>query len=217
MTTVLEKDQAEIRRGVFEMATAVKDALRSANRAFRNHDLDLADDVIAGDADINQAWLELDQLCSRVLAIRHLVATNLRGVLAAVRISSHLERIGDHAAHIAEKTMSLKDRAQGASADELFAMGETAIAMVGGSAQAFLDRDVRAARLVNARDEEIDVLFAKLTRRLLREMAEDRHRVDRNHSLLEIGRSLERIGDRVRSICEMVVYDVMGKQVEMNR
>jgi len=216
MSTAFERDFNAIRRKVYEMAADVEDSVRGAVRAYESLNSDIAEEVVEGDGAVNLAQLEIDDLCAETIVRRQPVAQDLRGLIAVVRITSNLERIGDHAVHVAEEALGLERRPAGEDLRDLVAMGTVAAELVGESARAFLRRDADRARRVARRDEEIDVPYAKLAQRFIRQLAEDRKQVQRSYSILLSARSIERIGDHVCNICEAVVYACQGQHVELN-
>ena len=185
---------------------AAESAISRAMRALVERDPILAQEVIDGDDVVDRLELEIDQLCIDVIALKTPAARDLRFVLMSAKIAPILERMADLATNIARRSLSLLDEPQLKPYIDLPRMSEIALHMLGGALEAYANTDSQKAREVILEDNEIDNLFGQVFRELFTYMAEDPKTIKRVTQLLFIAKHLERIGDQVTNICEMVVY-----------
>jgi len=181
-------------------------AVRKAMRSLVERDTEAAREVLAGDDRVDRLEVEIDGLCIDVLALRQPAARDLRFVVAVIKITPILERIADHACNIARAAIDLNDEPQLPPQIELMRMAETASEMLRAALDSFTHGDAAAARLLIARDDEIDELYDRIFHGLISLMASDPASTARAARLLLVGKHLERIGDYVTDSCELTVY-----------
>jgi phosphate transport system protein len=150
----------------------------------------------------------------RLLALRQPMATDLRFITSAMRIGSDLERIGDLAVNIAERTMDLLKAPQLKPLIDIPRMAELAQEMVRDALNAFINGDDKLAQEVCERDDVIDQLNDQVFRELLTYMIQDSRTISRAVDLILVGRHLERIADHATNIGEDVIYMVRGKTIK---
>ena len=200
----------ELRDHVLLMGGEVERAIDEATRALIERDSDLAEQVLRDDDRVDRLELEADQLCVRLLALYPLGQSqaehDLRLVVTAIKITPILERIADHACNIARAAIYLNDEPQLKPYFDLPKMSWLACEMLRLSLDAFADADADAARAVIARDDEIDRLYDRIFHELLDRMSKDAAAAGRAARLLLVAKHLERIGDYVTDICELIVY-----------
>ena len=199
-------DLEALRDRLSEMAGRAETALTKAMEAVRTRNARLADEVFADDAGIDAVELEVEEKCLRFLGLQQPVARDLRFLVASIRLSNDLERIGDHAVNIAQSAVKLAGMATVSPPEDFARMGERARAALRDSVSAWLRDDVVLARQVCERDSEIDSdkaqVFASLSRRMLRESTA----VPALLEFLLISRNLERVGDLATNIAEEAIF-----------
>lgn len=211
-----EEDIALLNKEILKMGLMVEEAMSNAILSFKNKDFDLAKLVQQGDREINQMENDLCDQCALLLAREQPVASDLRHILSAIKIISQLERIGDHAVHIAGRTLRIgEERYLRSSLVNFPLMEELGRKMMIDSLNAFVEGDPELAREVAKRDAEMDDLNEKVTRKVLKKLQEDSEKLEQGIELLFMSRYLERYGDHVRNICEWVLYSALGEHVDL--
>lgn len=212
-----ERDLGELRQNVLNMGSIVERGVCDAARAVFEVDLDLAEGVIAREAQVNRLQLELDEAIVRLLALQQLLAADLRLVLAVGRINSDLERIGDQAVNIAEAALRLSQYPRTSPPlVDLPQMAALAEGMVRDALNAMVESDEVKAKHVLARDDDVDDLRDQAFRALLAFMMSDSSKVFPAFDLILVAKDLERIGDLATNIAEDVIYVVAGRDVRHN-
>jgi phosphate transport system protein len=194
----------------------VEEALRQAVESLVNKDGELARAVVAGDAAINQVEQEIEDRCIVLIAREQPVATDLRKLITSLKIVTQLERMGDHALHVAKGTLRLLPETYMKPLIDIPRMAEIGIGMIRDVLTAFLDNNAERAREVASRDHLVDELHNQVMREVFTYMMENTKNIPQSISLLFISRFLERVGDHVTNICEWVVYSATGERVELN-
>jgi phosphate transport system protein len=195
------------------MGALVEDQIRRAMQSLVDRDDALAHDVIDRDREVNAYDVEVDEKCVELLALHQPTAGDLRFITTAMKIVTDLERIGDQAVNIAQRTVELNREPQLKPYIDLPRMSEQAQRMVKDSLDAFVMRDTELARRVCAADDPVDALKEQIFRELLTFMMEDPRTIPRAIRLIFISRSLERVADHATNIAEMVIYLVESKMV----
>ena len=206
MRNLLETDLNHLRDHVLLMGGEVEGAIDRATRALVERDSELAERVLADDDRIDALELEADQTCIRVLALKSPEARDLRFVITAVKLTPILERIADHACNVARAALDLNDEPQLKPYVDLPRMSRLAREMLRASLDAFAASDAAAARAVIDRDDEVDRLYDQIFYDLLDFMSRDSAAAGRAARLVLVAKHLERIGDYVKDICELIVF-----------
>lgn len=196
----------ELRDQVLLMGGEVERAIDEATRALIERDSELAEQVLRDDDRVDALELEADQRCVQLLRMQSSEEYDLRLVVTAIKITPILERIADHACNIARAAIYLNDEPQLKPYFDLPKMSWLACDMLRLSLDAFAVADANAARAVIARDDEIDRLYDRIFHELLDRMSKDTAAAGRAARLLLVAKHLERIGDYVTDICELIVY-----------
>lgn len=202
---------------VLQMGTLVEEALRKAVTAVNSNNRELAEEVKQGDHQIDTLQFALDKRCTEIIATEQPVATDLREILVAMKISTDLERIGDHARHLVRVMDQLTDEVFRSTLPQFTEMAEKGISMVHDSISAYVNHDAEHARAVARRDDEIDILHRALYKQLIEIIASNPDRVETGTALVFLNRFLERLGDHVTNMCEWIVYAKSGDHVELNK
>ncbi|MBO0798995.1 MAG: phosphate signaling complex protein PhoU, partial [Blastocatellia bacterium] len=206
MRTLTESAVNQLRDHVLLMGGEVERAIDQATRALIERDTELAEQVLRDDDLVDSLELESDQLCVRLLALQLSEAPDLRLVVTAIKITPILERIADHACNIARAAIYLNDEPQLKPYFDLPKMSWLACEMLRLSLDAFAAADAASARTVIDRDDDIDRLYDRIFHDLLDRMSRDPEAAGRAARLLLVAKHLERIGDYVTDICELIVY-----------
>ncbi len=208
-----EEDLRGLRAGLLKMGGLVERQIAEAVDALVNRDSEHAREVIARDEEVNRMDNENDDHCIRLLALHQPTASDLRFITTGLKITTDLERIGDNAVNICERTLELNEVPQLKPYIDLPRMAEIAQSMVRDSIDAFMRDDTDLADQVIGRDDEVDLLNYQVYRELLSYMAEDPHTIGSATRLLFISKYLERIADHATNIAEMVTFMVKGKMI----
>jgi len=194
-----------LRQKLLLMASRAETAVQEAVQALIQRDSDLALRVKADDDIIDQFEIEIDEMAIQLLTKAPL-ATNLRLVTVAMKISQNLERIGDEATKIAKRARDLAQEPPVKISLDLPRMVNMSLAMVKDALDSFVQRDSVAARNVIPRDKEVDALNEEIHQALARHMMENPDTIARCLHWIVAAKSLERIADHAKNIAEEVVY-----------
>lgn len=187
------------------MASHAEKAVREAMAALANRDEKMARNVREHDSVIDRFEVELDDMAIHLLAKAPL-ASNLRLITVAMKISQNLERVGDEAAKIANRARELSQEPTLKLAVPIPRMADLVLTSLRGALDSFVNQDPVAARGVIPRDVEVDHLNKQIYRELARHMIDFPETIARCLNLLMISKSLERIGDHAKNVAEEVVY-----------
>jgi phosphate transport system protein len=208
-----ERELQEIKDGLLYLGALTEKALEDGSAALLERNSELARKVVCEDDQVDKLDFELEEKCIRLLALRQPAARDLRFITTAIKITGHLERIGDMAANIAEKVLILNEMPQIKPYIDLPRMAEIVRGMIRTSLDALVRGDVELAHKVRAEDTVIDQLNDQIFRELLTFMLDDPHKIQVSLYVMQISKSLERIADHAEGIAEMVIYMVTGKSV----
>ena len=212
-----EEDLGTLKTRLLEMGGLAEERLRMAMRGLVDRDSGLLERVLSGDADINQLHLEVDDRCFKLLALQQPMAMDLRAVVAAVKINSELERVGDLAVNIAEAATRALQFAPVKELVDIPRMATIAQRMLRDALDAYVRRDVVLAQAVLDEDDELDALKTQVFRELLTFMLQDPTTIEPALDLILISRHLERIGDHATNVAEDVIFMVSAKDVRHHR
>jgi len=205
-----------LRHDILSMATKVEEDLGKALSALRNNDIELAKEVKANDAVINALQIKIEDETAIVIATQQPVARDLRELVTIFKLTSNLERAGDHAVHLANVAIKLSDEPPFRSMEHLERMAETGQEMIRSAISAYLSQDAEGARTVAALDDKIDGEHKALIDEVLDLMKENPKLIKKAQRLLNASSHLERLGDHITNICEVIIYMVEGKHEELN-
>lgn len=212
-----DAEMEAIRSGVLAMGGLVEQQMLRAIRLLQDEDAEagLLEAVRAGEQQINQYQVQLDQQCAQIIARRQPAAVDLRMVLTVTKVVNDLERIGDEAKKIAKKSAQAQGIARLAHVRryEVARVAASALEMLRHALNAFARLDVEAAASIVDEDETIDAGFAAILRQLVSYMMEDPRTISGALDLVFVAKSIERVGDHAKNVAEAVVQVVKGKDV----
>ena len=198
---------------VGDMGTLVEGRVHAALIALMERRPEVAVDVVSGDDAVNQAELEIDDLCIRFLATQSPVASDLRLVRSIIKVITDLERIGDRAVNMAQAVVSLSSRPPLRPVLDVSILGETSVGMLHDSVLAFTTQDLELAHTVLAREDRADSMRDSIFRVLMTYMMADTAAIERALGLMQVSRCLERIADHATNIAEETVFVVEGRVI----
>jgi len=199
-------DLEALRDRLSEMAGRAETALVKSMEALKTRNTKLAEEVKAEDIAIDRIELQIESQSLSFLGLQQPVARDLRFLVAAIRISNDLERIGDHAVNIAQSAIRLSALPQSKPLEDIPVMADLTITMLRDAVTAWLNGDADTAKRICVRDVEIDGLKAKIFAKLSGGMTQTPETVPRGLELLLVSRNLERVADLATNIAEEAVF-----------
>jgi phosphate transport system protein len=206
-----------LKQRLLDMSGKAEALLDLAIDALLKRDEGLAEAVLPADHEIDLLEVEVEELAVSLLALQQPMAKDLRFIVGAIKISSDLERVGDHAVNIAEATQRLIRAGNGPQmgpTPQIGLMAKRARQMLGDSLRAFVRADGQLGRAVCAADDEVDDLHESIFRVLLTHMMEHPSTISASLQLLLVSRNLERVADLATNIAEDAVFLAEGKQIK---
>ena len=217
MGTEIQKELVGLRRAILTLGASVESRVDQAFEAFMERNAEMAMAVRTGDKEIDRMEVDIEGECMRVLALLHPVASDLRLVLAVVRIDNDLERIADHAKSIAKRVLDLNTLPPIDVPASIYTMARTALEMLSDALRALSDSDAALAQRVRETDEIVDnvqkEIFAWAEKTIPENVDQTRTVID----VLSVVRSIERIADLSTNIAEDVIFITDGEVVRHTR
>ena len=208
-----DQDLESLRQDLVRMGEIVQTAIKDAVDALARRDKDLARTVMAGDDIIDRMQVEIEDRCISLIARQQPVATDLRILGTGLKITTDLERIGDHAFDIAKIVLLIGDEPLIKPLVDIPRMAEIAQNMLKDSLQAYLKLDIELAEQVCRADDRVDELYHQVFRELLTYMLEDAKKINQATQLIFVARYLERIADHSTNVAEWVIYLATGERL----
>jgi phosphate transport system protein len=206
-------DLTDLQNKLLEMGGLVETSIRSSMRSLVERDEALARSIWDVETRINQMDIDIDDFATRLLALQQPVAGDLRFLTAAIKINSDLERMGDLAINIAERSLSLLRRPLVTILIDIPHMSKVVESMVHKSLDAFVQRDAEMAQSVLLSDDEVDDLKNAVYKELLEMTEEGTAPVPAAFDLIFVAHNLERIADHATNIAEDVLFLIKGIDV----
>lgn len=210
MSMVFMKEVEHLKRQILVLSAQVEESVILAVKALLTRDAELAQQVIRGDFDVDQAEVEVEEEALKILALHQPVAADLRFLTAVLKINNDLERIGDLATNIAKRAVKLCNEPALAVPGELSEAALRVRDMVRDSLNAFVNFDAGPARAVCGSDDEVDRLCKEVRRFVEEQIGKNPSGISGCLDMLLASRNIERIGDHATNIAEDVVYLVEG-------
>ena len=204
----------EARSKLMTMGGLVEAQVTNAIKALLDRDSALGEKVAYSDHEINAMEVALDEHCAEIIARRQPTASDLRLLITIIKVITDLERIGDEAEKVGRYAVEMTESATyGDLHNSLRHLGEHVKVMLGDTLDALARLDVAQAMQVVKNDQQVDDEFDSITRQLYTRMLEDPRNIKDSLNVTWCARSLERVGDHCKNICEYVIYLVKGKDV----
>jgi len=209
----IEEDLKDLSQELLKMGGLCERMIQAAIKSLLERDLAHAVDILRYEDQVNHLHVEIDELCMRLLALQNPVASDLRAVIAALKINNDLERIGDQACNIHQNTLDLLKAPKAPLPEGLARMADLAGQMVRDSLDAYVKRDTGLAEGVMRKEEQVDALKKSIFDAQLAEMSKDSAQVKRGLGIILIARNLEKVGDHATNIGEDVIFMVKAKDI----
>lgn len=206
MANHLRKELDKLNQQLLALGITVEETLEKSIRSLLSANAPLAREVVESDNEIDEREVDIEEECLKILALHQPVAIDLRYIVAAMKINSDLERIGDLAVSIAHKSEYLAGLAPSQFVRDLSAMADAVRQMLRQSIESFVNQDSDLARRVCREDNTIDELHSAIRDRIEASIRGDVDRVDEYLRLIGISRNLERVADHATNIAEDTIY-----------
>ncbi len=210
MARIMEREIEKLKKAILELGAIVQERVNQAVKAIQDRNARLAEKVIAGDPEIDQMEVDLEEECLKILALHQPVAIDLRFIIAVLKINNDLERIGDLAVDIAERAAFLATQKKIDTPLDFPAMCEKTQLMLKKSLDSLVNLDARTALDVCASDDEVDEMNRQMYKKIEAGILKHPEQIDCYVHILSASRHLERIADHATNIAEDVIYMVTG-------
>jgi len=211
MREILDRELNQLTEQTIRMISLVREMVEKSARALSEQDPQLAQEIIAQDAQVDAMELDIESNTIAIMARQGLVASDLRFAFTIIKALTDLERAADYAAHVAEDVIVLAKEPPLKNYVTLPDMGRRLAQMLDLVSKAIAERDIEAAKEIFRRDDEIDALYEEVSRELLTYMMEDPRTITKALTLGRVARSYERLGDHFENISERIIYWLTGK------
>lgn len=213
-----DEELEDLNRLIVEMGGLVESQLSSAIEVLVKHMPDEAKAVVAQDKKIDEMEEAIDQLATRLLALRQPMGEDLRNIISALKMSNNLERMGDYCKNIAKRTITIAHLPiLTKTSASIESMGEMVRLMIRETLDAFIKRDCDIALEVIEKDQQVDQIHTSLFRDILTFMSANPETATSCTHLLFIVKNIERIGDHTTNLAEQIHYSVSGKNISESR
>lgn len=217
MARHFQRELNQLKKRILSLGAMAEERVRMALKAMENRDSELAERIVGTDHEIDEAEMEIEEECLKILALHQPVAVDLRFLSAVIKINNDLERIGDEAVNIAERVQIISKREKLDIPFDFSEMAEKTEEMLRTSLDAVVNLDLDLAVKVIVSDDEVDA-FEKEAYDVIKKAIETHpDRVGYLINLFLISRHLERIADHAQNIAEEVVYMIEGEIVRHGR
>jgi phosphate transport system protein len=215
MRETFEKELQRLQDELLALGSMVEDAIVESVEVLRRRDAEGARRLIANDCRLNEKRIAIESAALVLIATQQPMAGDLRTIAAILEIDTELERIGDYGKGIARISLMIGDHPLLKPLIDIPDMARRATAMLHQALDAFIRRDVAAAREIPHQDDEVDRLYDQVYRDLLGHIVADPQSIDPATHLLWVAHNLERTADRVTNICERVIFTVTGEMLDL--
>ena len=208
-----EAELGRVRDNLLRMTGRVEQMIADSVRALLEGDVELAKRAIEDDHKVNRIEVDTDDLCLLILAKRQPLGSDLRLITIAMKMVTDLERIGDLAVNIAERAVALSGERPTAFSGLLTKLAELDQAQLRAAIESFVARDPARAEEICSVDDQVDKLYWELAQAVQKTMASDPVLIERGVHLQAAAKFLERIGDHITNLAELVIFLVRGKDI----
>lgn len=214
--TTFDKDLDHLKELLVEMVNLSKTAVEKSVQSLAHQDIELAEQIIQDDQKINELEEQIDSIIIQLIAQQQPVASDLRAIIAGLKISSDIERIGDLAVNIAKSTIHIGDGPLIKPIVDIPKMAEKALDMLNNVIKAYIEKDINLAIQTAKADDEVDELYGKIIKELLELMPSNPNSINQITQLAFISRHIERVADHTTNMAEHIIYMVKAKKVDLN-
>jgi phosphate transport system protein len=214
--TQFDEQLVALKEKLLEMVYQSKHAIDQSIIALQSQDLELARHIIEQDKEINQLEKEINDMVIRNIVKQQPVASDLRRLMVAAKISSDIERIGDLAVNIAKSTLFIGKKPLYTSTEAIPEMAKVVQKMLSDSLTAYHEENIESAYLIASTDDIVDRMYGDTIQKLLNLMAKKPEGIPQLTQLAFICRYLERVGDHVTNIAENIIFLVKGERIDLN-
>ena len=213
MTQHMQREMEKLKKMILALSAVVEENFQQAAQSLVRMDVPLAEKVIAGDEQVDQMEVDLEEECLKVLALHQPVAIDLRFIIAVLKINNDLERIADLAVNVAERTLALAETGTIPSPFDFNTMAQKVEAMLTKSLDALVNMDSPLAYQVSHLDDEVDAMHKRTYELVKQQILKSPEKINALVQYLSISRHLERIADLATNIAEDVIYMIDGEIV----
>ncbi len=213
MTVHMKREINNLKKMLLSLCSVVEESLRNAVRSIREQNAALAKEVIENDVQIDHMEVRVEEECLKIMALYQPVASDLRFIITALKINNDLERIGDLAVNLAERSEFLANQPKTNIPFDLGTMAEKTESMLRKSLNALINRDCKLAHEVCADDDEIDAMNRRMFEIAQEKIRKNPAQMGALIHLLSASRHLERVADHATNIAEDVIYMIEGQIV----
>jgi phosphate transport system protein len=206
----LQREIDRLKKNILALGAMVEQSVELAVKSIEERDTKLAERVLATDNDIDHAEVDLEEDCLKVLALHQPVAIDLRFIIAVLKINSDLERIGDLACNIAERTLVISRYPQASVPYDLQGLVDKTKWMLRSSLDSLVNLDSALARSVRASDDQVDNINREMYDLVKEAIRQRPNEIEVLIPYLTVSRNLERIADHATNIAEDVIYMIEG-------
>ena len=194
------------------MGSMIEDSIQKAIDALMSQDKELARKIMESDSDVDHEQKKIEGICFNLLMQQQPVARDLRGISAAMKMVTDMERIGDHASDISEITIMLADKPYVLEQDDIKKMASETVLMLIRSIEAYVEKDMEKAKKVIKHDDVVDDLFDKVKSEIIEMIRKEPEDGEQATDMLMIAKYFERIVDHATNIAEWVIFDLDDKK-----
>ncbi|WP_453994972.1 phosphate signaling complex protein PhoU [Bacillus nitroreducens] len=214
--TTLDKDLERLKELLIEMVNLSKTAVEKSVQSLAHQNIMMAQEIIEEDQKINELEEKINNLIIQLIAQQQPVASDLRAIIAGLKISNDVERIGDLAVNIAKSVLHIGESPLIKPIVDLPKMADMSIDMLTKVIQAYIDSDIDLAIQTAKYDDNVDELYGKIINELFELMPTKPESLNQITQLAFICRNLERVADHTTNMSEHIIYMVKGKNVDLN-
>lgn len=208
MRTKFDEQLFQLNQEMMHMGTMIEEAIQKAIEALVKQDVEIAKTILNGDEEVDREQKRIENICFNLLMQQQPVAKDLRVISAAMKMVTDMERIGDHAADIAEVTIMMAGQPYIEKLDLINQMASETTMMLIKSIEAYVEKDMEMAQAVISHDDVVDDLFNRVKQKLIQMIHKNPEDGEQATDLLLVAKYFERIGDHATNIAEWVIFSL---------
>lgn len=214
MYQYLEEELDQLRTRIIKMGSLVEEQINLAFKSLYEQNLELAEMVVERDDKVDKYEIKIDKQCQRIFALTQPVAVDLRLIMSAMMINNDLERMGDIAVNIAERTKFFMGHQDLLKRIDLIKMTEHVQSIVKGSIDSFVNNDAERANEIIKMDKSIDQEYEEIFDKLMEEMSNDKKLIKPGSHAITLLRNIERLADHCTNVAEDVIFLIDAKIIK---